>query len=196
MSGGVGGQFTGGGVLATSGAMYGSWMIAASRNRKPRKDSGKARVEGSGERCSWGSRFNVLDGEGPSDESEVQPNVLIGRGQDTVQVLSSGGGERLAKGVVVPSGARKPACDGYRSGLKVHKGKENRQLTRSVLAGWLPPNFGHSGAGSSKHSESLDPYGVVALVSSNHRENGVVNLVLGSPDDGRGHGNRVPEPKQ
>ncbi|KAK8589853.1 hypothetical protein V6N12_024244 [Hibiscus sabdariffa] len=146
---------------------------------------------------------------------------------DTMQVLSSGGGEvpqvlphvvsnvagrhaavaifdalnekrrqHLTKGFLVPSSARKHAGDGYRGGLKVRKGKENRQLTCSVLAGWLPPNFGHSGAGSSKHSEALPPHGVVAPVSSNLMEKGAADLALGLPDDGGGHGNRMPEPKQ
>ncbi|KAK9024670.1 hypothetical protein V6N11_004828 [Hibiscus sabdariffa] len=208
-SGGVGGQLTRMSDLAASGDKYGPWMIAANRNRRLRKDVGKARVEGSGERRACGSHFNVLDGEGPSDEGvqpvggdevlsegvlqEVQPNVLIGHGQDNVQVLSSGGGKVPQ---VLPHVVSNVVGDGHRSGLKMRKGKENHQLTRSVLADWLPQNFGHSGIGSSKQSEALDPHGVVAPVSSNRMENGVVNLVSESPDDGGGHCIRVSEPQQ
>ncbi|KAK8643930.1 hypothetical protein V6N13_013207 [Hibiscus sabdariffa] len=197
-SGGVGGQLTRMSDLAASGDKYGPWMIAANRNRRLRKDVGKARVEGSGERRACGSHFNVLDGEGPSDEG-VQvirvesEGVGTGSRQDNVQVLSSGGGKVPQ---VLPHVVSNVVGDGHRSGLKMRKGKENHQLTRSVLADWLPQNFGHSGIGSSKQSEALDPHGVVAPVSSNRMENGVVNLVSESPDDGGGHCIRVSEPQQ
>ncbi|KAK8496610.1 hypothetical protein V6N13_027285 [Hibiscus sabdariffa] len=77
------GQPVGSGTSISSEATYGPWMIAENRNRRPRKELGRVRVEGSGVRQSRGSRFTVLDGAGLEDEY-VQEARVIAAGPDLV----------------------------------------------------------------------------------------------------------------
>ncbi|KAK9001039.1 hypothetical protein V6N11_082831 [Hibiscus sabdariffa] len=63
--------------------------------------------------------------------------------------LAQGGGKQI--------GQRKNIGDNSRSGLKLRKGKENRPMTRVVLADWIPPRFGTSGACTSTLIGSQNP---------------------------------------